>query len=395
MKFGKFIKLLSDLIFYTGLAVAGIFLVLHFKGIKPFSFFVVTSGSMEPAIHTGSIVIVTPQKNYSLGDVVTFYSGANKKNTSTHRIVGINDKLIRTLGDANEEPDPSLTTLDNIVGKVLFSIPLLGYLAAFAKTPKGFILLVIVPATIVIYEELKGLFFEAKGFIKKKSSPKPSSSDSPFKPVVLLPVFFASLVFGSLTVSYFIDHETSAGNVLARSAPTITPSSTPTPSTPTPTPNPGEPFVDSVASVTGTFGHCCDTNDLSSSALVAASLITGAPDSPPAQNFIQLSDNAVLTASFDNNKAVDGSGTDIRIHIYDNQFPGSALIEVSSDCNTYSTAGIHDDTVDVDVDLSSVVPSLTQVQCVRITDLVDPNDPFPTLGFDLDAIEAINSISTP
>jgi hypothetical protein len=128
---------------------------------------------------------------------------------------------------------------------------------------------------------------------------------------------------------------------------------------------------------------------------VAASLITGAPDSPPAQNFIQLSDNAVLTASFDNNKAVDGSGTDIRIHIYDNQFPGSALIEVSSDCNTYSTAGIHDDTVDVDVDLSSVVPSLTQVQCVRITDLVDPNDPFPTLGFDLDAIEAINSISTP
>lgn len=172
------------------------------------------------------------------------------------------------------------------------------------------------------------------------------------------------------------------------SQPEITPTVTPTT-----TPNPGEPFVDAVPSVSGTFGNCCDANNLESDQNIAASKVTGAPDSPPDSDFIQISDNSVITTQFVDNKAVDGTGDDIRIHVYDALFPANALIEVSDDCVSYVSLGIHADTSNVDLDINGT--GLTEVQCVRLTDQVAGGDPYPTLGFDLDAIEALNSIAVP
>ncbi len=72
----KLLKLISDILFITGLIVAGLFLVGHFTGFKPFQAYIVSSGSMEPAIKTGSVVVVSPKSSYQVGDVVTFYTGA-------------------------------------------------------------------------------------------------------------------------------------------------------------------------------------------------------------------------------------------------------------------------------------------------------------------------------
>jgi hypothetical protein len=167
----------------------------------------------------------------------------------------------------------------------------------------------------------------------------------------------------------------------------VTPTPTVTPTiTPTPTP---DPFADAVINVTGTFGHCCDDSNLSSSAVLAATLVTGPPDSPPASNFIQISDNSSVTLKFVDNKAVDGPGADVRIHTYDALFPADALIELSPDCINYTSFGIHSDTSNVDLDLSD--HGLSQAECIRITDQVAGGDPFPLLGFDLDAAEALNN----
>lgn len=186
-----------------------------------------------------------------------------------------------------------------------------------------------------------------------------------------------------LTYGFFVDTETSAGNAFIASTTFGTP--TPTPSgSPSPTP---EPFVDEVVSVTGTFGHCC--SDLSSDPTVAAPLVTGAPDSPPDTDFIQLSDNTVMVLKFVDNKAVDGSGADIRIHVYDALFPASAKIEISPDGVTYTEASASQpDTANFDIDLTPL--SLSEVKFIRITDLVGDVE-FPSLGYDLDAITALNS----
>lgn len=187
----------------------------------------------------------------------------------------------------------------------------------------------------------------------------------------------------------------------ARPTPSLTPSPTPTISTtPTPslTPVPSEPFVDSVTAVNGTFGHCCDVNDLSSSPAVAAAAITGPNDSPPGTSFIQISGGSSITARFDNNKAVDGPGNDIKIWTYDTLFPADANIEISADplCLTgFSAPVVRSDTVNGEIDLATLTPALTEARCVKITDLNGPDHTFPSLGFDLDAIEALHSVVFP
>ncbi len=47
--------------------------------------------------------------------------------------------------------------------------------------------------------------------------------------------------------------------------------------------------------------------------------------------------------------------------------------------------------VDFDIEASG----FTEVKYVRLTDLVADGDPFPTLGFDLDAVEALHSVVDP
>ena len=60
---GKLVKLFSDILFIAGLIIAGIFLIAHFTGQKFVNVYIVSSGSMEPAVKTGSGGFVAPQKD--------------------------------------------------------------------------------------------------------------------------------------------------------------------------------------------------------------------------------------------------------------------------------------------------------------------------------------------
>jgi signal peptidase len=130
---------------------------------------VVQSGSMAPAIKMGSLVIVKPANDYKIGEVITFGPYSKTKAPTTHRIYDIKvvngQPVYITKGDANNAPDTREITKRDVVGKVLFSIPYLGYAVAFAKKPLGFALIVIVPAVIIIVDEIKNIYKELK--IKK------------------------------------------------------------------------------------------------------------------------------------------------------------------------------------------------------------------------------------
>jgi len=124
-----------------------------FLGYKSF---VVQSGSMEPTIMTGDIIVIHDQRNYVLRDVVTFKDADNR--IVTHRIAEINQEdgvaKISTKGDANRSEDFDSITYDRILGKVVFVMPKLGYWVAFSKSLPGLIILILMPACMLIGDEI-------------------------------------------------------------------------------------------------------------------------------------------------------------------------------------------------------------------------------------------------
>jgi len=166
--------------------IAGLAALSAFGLPKSFRLFVVQSGSMEPKIKTGSIVVVQPQKEYKKDEVITFKtrSDADEKNPKlliTHRIVDIKDDKggtrFITKGDANNAPDMEERPAGNVLGKVVFAIPYLGYPVGFAKTQTGFIILIVIPATIIIYSELMAIKNEAKKLLEIRKKRKLSLAE--------------------------------------------------------------------------------------------------------------------------------------------------------------------------------------------------------------------------
>jgi signal peptidase len=122
----------------------------------------VVSGSMEPELKVGAVVITRPvdTEEMKTGDIITFYSPLSEKLTS-HRVVAVEESSslhFSTKGDANDDADPFTVPAENVVGKVCFHIPYLGYVAQFVKTPLGFLLTLCLPGLIIIVMELRNIW---------------------------------------------------------------------------------------------------------------------------------------------------------------------------------------------------------------------------------------------
>jgi signal peptidase I len=122
----------------------------------------VLSGSMEPHLKVGGLAIThnVNEEDIKVGDTITFYSPLNKKLTS-HRVISITkdpNLLFQTKGDVNEDPDPFVVPTQNVVGKVCYHIPYLGYIAQFIKSRLGFLFIVFLPGLIIIGMELKNIW---------------------------------------------------------------------------------------------------------------------------------------------------------------------------------------------------------------------------------------------
>ena len=150
-------------IFYTIIAIIAILLIVPLLPIPGnYQILSVLSGSMEPAIHTGSIVVIKPVENYKIGDIITF--GKTEKTPTTHRIydikVNAGNPIYTTKGDANNAPDSREIPNSEVIGKILFSVPYAGFAIATAKKPWGFIFIIIIPTLIIISGEIKKIWIE-------------------------------------------------------------------------------------------------------------------------------------------------------------------------------------------------------------------------------------------
>lgn len=135
------------------LIFAIIFIFLLF-GIRLFSItpYVVTSGSMDPVYPVGSIVYVKqlPPEKLNVGDDISFYFSEDV--VATHRIGEIHEeeRNVQTYGvnnidsEGNQINDANPVDFDHIIGKVQFSIPILGFAYMFIQTTQGKIALITV-----------------------------------------------------------------------------------------------------------------------------------------------------------------------------------------------------------------------------------------------------------
>ena len=118
--------------------------VLHkdLATINGYAILEVVSGSMEPTIHKGDMIIInTKAKNYKENDIITFRGKEGE--FVTHRIKSIDDKIMVTKGDNNDSDDDATTT-SAIVGKYVTKISGAGRVLSSFKNPFAMIMIFII-----------------------------------------------------------------------------------------------------------------------------------------------------------------------------------------------------------------------------------------------------------
>lgn len=126
-------------------------------GARPFT---VLTGSMEPAIAAGDVVVeerISPLEA-SPGDVVTFRDPGDQDRLITHRVQAVHrdGETLRfvTQGDANNADERWTIQTDGELGRVLYIVPWIGHAAVLTHSPAGLLLILFVPLLLLAIEEL-------------------------------------------------------------------------------------------------------------------------------------------------------------------------------------------------------------------------------------------------
>ena len=161
--------IISDVLFYLAVLII-ILSALIYKGngetpktMMGYSYFTVLTSSMQDEIPKGSLILVkqiNPQ-DFKVGDNMTYMR--DRKTSVTHKIINIYDNYensggrgFHTKGVNNLYPDKDIVYESNVVGKVIWSIPVIGAILAF------------VGANIYIIFVLFGLCIFISLYIRKK-----------------------------------------------------------------------------------------------------------------------------------------------------------------------------------------------------------------------------------
>ena len=106
---------------------------------------VVLSGSMEPTLSKGDLIIVGEAETYQENDIVVFQ---DQNSLVVHRIIAIDGDILTTQGDANHSADAPVS-LSAVKGKVLFWISFVGNIVNLIKTPVGTICILVIAILLI------------------------------------------------------------------------------------------------------------------------------------------------------------------------------------------------------------------------------------------------------
>ncbi len=137
----RILRFISRLILIFCILIPVCLILPRFAG---YDMYAVISDSMSPALPMGSLIYVNdidPQ-GFEKDDIVCFYLNAVSRVPISHRVVE-NDRQkqeIVTKGDRNEKEDFTSVPYVQIVGKVFFHLPVLGYIVLILEQLWGKIL---------------------------------------------------------------------------------------------------------------------------------------------------------------------------------------------------------------------------------------------------------------
>ncbi len=119
--------------------VLGLIAIVTLPGVVGYKPLTVVSGSMEPTLGTGSVVIdkVISPAEARPGDILTFQDPVRPRQL-THRLQKVRVEgdtfYMVTLGDANDAPERWTVPSDGQIGRVVAHLPKLGYVRAALGT---------------------------------------------------------------------------------------------------------------------------------------------------------------------------------------------------------------------------------------------------------------------
>lgn len=116
------------------------------KSFFGFRVYRVISGSMQPTLQIGDIIIIRKEKEYHINDIITYDTGLT---TVTHRIKSIDNNGVVTKGDANDVND-DVFNVDKIVGKYFFRISMISLFSNIMIGNSVFIVLIVLFSSILI-----------------------------------------------------------------------------------------------------------------------------------------------------------------------------------------------------------------------------------------------------
>lgn len=121
---------------------------------------IVLSGSMEPAIPVGSLIVSknADPAEVKAGDIITFGQASGLTGNATpfvtHRVAqvaqGADGLSFVTKGDANNTEDMNPVPAELLVGQVVLVMPFVGHVTQFVHSPLGLILMILLPGFILI-----------------------------------------------------------------------------------------------------------------------------------------------------------------------------------------------------------------------------------------------------
>jgi len=146
----------------VGVLVIWIGLQLAFGTQNPF--YVVASGSMIPELEVYDVLIVQghePFEDVEKGDIIVFNRPSDHNRVIVHRVISVIDddpKTLRTKGDANPASIPGTDfpiTEEEYIGKVVYTLPQVGYVTQLLKPPINYVIIVVVIGVMVLKQMAK------------------------------------------------------------------------------------------------------------------------------------------------------------------------------------------------------------------------------------------------
>jgi signal peptidase len=151
---------------WTALGVlAGVLLTLTVPRALGKPVLVVLTGSMEPELGTGDVLIesrISPL-DAKAGDVITFRDPERPDRLITHRVRRVEatgeDVSFTTKGDANNTVESWQIPRQGSIARVEYRLPKLGYVVAWISGPSARLFLVVIPAILLGIFELRRIWF--------------------------------------------------------------------------------------------------------------------------------------------------------------------------------------------------------------------------------------------